>query len=140
MTSEEISTHFKVPISVILLHPCFRSEQSYIADGRSSSEAWIKSLPDEKTAQALAEEKNGTFVRTNKIECKAMLEQIDEEDPELCKHFQNGECPYTMDTCHFKHFSCSKPDTCDNEFCWFGHTQKRTKVSIDRPEYRKKNI
>jgi hypothetical protein len=137
VTSEEISTHFKVPIAVILLYPCFRIEQSYLADGRSSSEAWIKNFTDEKTAQALAKKKTGTFLRANKIECEAMLEPIGRQQQELCERFQKGQCPYTIDTCHFKHFSCSETDTCDDQNCWFGHTHKRTTVSISRPEYRK---
>ncbi len=136
VTSEEISTHFKVPIAVILLYPCFRLEQERIVDGRSSSEAWIKNFTDEKTAKALAEEKTGTFVRANKIQCEAMLETIDNEQ-ELCERFQRGQCPYTMNTCHYKHFSCSEPDTCDDINCWFGHTNQRTTISINRPIYRK---
>ena len=140
MTSEEISMHFKVPISVILLHPCFRIEQSNIVNGRSSSEAWITNFSDRKSAQTLAEKKTGTFIRTNRIECKAMLEPINKQEQELCQNFQKGQCHYTMDTCHFKHYSCSEPDTCNDEYCWFGHTYKRTTVSIDRPEYRKNKI
>lgn len=140
VTSEEISMHFKVPVSVILLYPCFRIEHSCVVNGRSSSEAWIKDFSDEETARDLAEEKNGTFIRTNKIQCKAMLEKIDRQDPELCKNFQEGQCPYTMSTCHFKHFSCSEPDTCNNQQCWYGHTQQRTTFSVDRSEYCKRNI
>jgi hypothetical protein len=140
VTSEEISTHFEVPIAVILLYPCFRLEKSHLDRGRSSSEAWIKNFSDEKAAQALAEKKRGTFIRTNKIRCEAMLEPIDKKEQELCERFQIGQCPFPMDTCHFKHLSCSKPDTCDDEYCWFGHTNKRTTVSIDRPEYRKNKI
>jgi hypothetical protein len=59
VTSEEISTHFEVPIAVILLYPCFRLEQSHLVGGRSSSEAWIKNFSDKKTAQILAEKKTG---------------------------------------------------------------------------------
>jgi len=138
VTSEEISQIFEVPIATILLHPCFRLEQSHVANGRSSSEAWITNRKDEKTARALAEKKTGTFVRTNKIQCKAMLEPINEE--ELCENFQKGQCLYNMETCYYKHFSCSEPDTCDDEYCWFGHTNKRTTISVSRSKYRKNNL
>jgi hypothetical protein len=74
-------------------------------------------------------------VRTNKIQCEAVLDPIDKQ--ELCERFQIGQCPYTMETCHFKHFSCSQLDTCDDENCWFGHSEKRTTISMSRPEYRK---
>ncbi len=140
MTSEEISTLFQVPIAVILLYPCFGREQSRLDDGRSSSEAWIKNFSEEKTAQMLAKKKTGAFMRTNKIECKAMLEPIDGQERELCERFEKGQCPFTMDTCHFKHYSCSHPDTCDDINCWFGHTDKRTTVSSSRIEYRKNLI
>jgi hypothetical protein len=139
VTSEEIATHFKVPIAVVLLNSCFRLEQ-YLRNGRTSSEAWIKNFSDEKAAHALAKSKTGTFLHTNTIECRAMLEPIDKQEPELCENFQKGQCPYTMDTCHFKHYSCSETDTCDDKNCWLGHTNKRTTVSIDRVEYRKNKI
>ena len=135
VTSEEVSAVFEVPIAVILLYPCYQSERSRLVGGRSSSEAWIKNVGDEKTARALAESKTGTIVRTHKIQCEAMLESINEG--ELCKHFQIGQCFYTANTCHYKHFSCSEPDTCDDEYCWLGHTSKRTTVSIDRLQRRK---
>lgn len=138
MTSEEISNLFKVPIAVILLYPCFRLEQSHLADGRSSSEAWIKNFTDEKTARVLAQQKTGTFLRTNKIQCEAMVELINED--ELCRLFEKGRCQYTIETCHYKHFSCSEPDTCEDENCWYGHSQQRITKSINRPEYRKNKI
>jgi hypothetical protein len=138
ITSEEVSSIFQVPIAVILLYPCFLLEKSRIVGGRSSSEAWIKKIPDEKTARTLAEKKSGTLVRTNKIQCQAMLESINDE--ELCERFQIGQCPYTVDTCHYKHFSCSLQDTCDDEYCWLGHNDKRTTISVNRPEFRKKKF
>ncbi len=121
------------------MYPCFRIEQSYVADGRSSSEAWIKNFSDEKSAQALAEKKTGTFVRTNKIQCEAMLDTIHDEQ-ELCELFQKGQCPYNMETCYYKHFTCSDPDTCDDINCWFGHSIHRTTKSVNRPQHRKNFI
>jgi hypothetical protein len=135
VTSEEISSVFKVPIARILLYPCYRLEQSRVIGGRSSSEAWIKMFPDEETAHILAENKNGTLVSKNRIQCEAMLETINEE--ELCEKFQTGQCSYTVDTCHYKHFSCSLPDTCEDEYCWLGHSNKRKTESIKRPQFRK---
>jgi len=136
ITSKEVSSIFQVPIARILLYPCYRLEQSRIIGGRSSSEAWIKMFPDEKTARILAEKKNRTLVRKNRIQCEAMLETIHEE--ELCGQFQTGQCSYTVDTCYYKHFSCSLPDTCDDEYCWLGHSNKRKTISIKRPQFRKK--
>lgn len=137
VTSEEVSKHFGVPSAVILLYPCFRAEQAYITHGRSSSEGWIKYFSDEKSAQRLAEEKTGTLLGPNRIHCEAMLEPID--DPhELCERFQEGQCPYTMDTCYYKHFSCSQRDTCEDTACWYGHSMKRKTKSISRTHSRKK--
>lgn len=134
VNSAEVSSIFQIPIARILLYPCYRLEQSRINGGRSSSEAWIKMFPDEKAARTLAQAKNGVFVRQNRIECEAMLETINEE--ELCENFQTGLCPYTTDTCHYKHFSCSLPDTCGDEHCRLGHSNKRKTVSIQRPHFR----
>ncbi len=138
ITSEEVSLVFEVPIVRILLYPCFRLEQSRVLGGRSSSEAWIKKFPDEKTAQILAKKKNGVIVGKNRIECEAISETIYEE--ELCEQFQIGQCSYTNDTCFYKHFSCSLPDSCDDEYCWLGHDDKRQTVSVKRPEFRKKRF
>ena len=136
VTSEEVSKHFGVPIALILLHPCFRAEQTYIDNGRSSSEAWIKNFSDEKSAQTLAKDKTETLLGTNRIHCQAMLETIDDEQ-ELCERFQEGQCQYTMDTCYYKHFSCSQLDTCDDTTCWYGHSMKR-KTKSSRRTYRRK--
>ena len=136
ITSEEVSLIFRVPIARILLYPCYRLEQSRVVGGRSSSEAWIKMFSDEKTARMLAADKNGTLVRKNRIQCEAMLETINDE--ELCEPFQSGRCTYTANTCHYKHFSCSLPDTCDDQYCWLGHSDKRETISIRRPQFRKK--
>lgn len=138
ITSEEVSSVFRVPIVRILLYPCYRLEQSRVIGGRSASEAWIKMFPDEKTARILAENKNGLLVRKNRIQCEAMPETI--HDEELCEKFQIGQCSYTVDTCHYKHFSCSLPDTCDDVYCWLGHSNKRQTVSMKRPQFRKKKF
>ncbi len=135
ITSEEVSSVFQVPIARILLYPCYRLEQSRVIGGRSSSEAWVKMFSDEKSARMLAEKKNGIIVRKNRIQCEAMLETINEE--ELCEKFQTGQCSYAADTCYYKHFSCSLPDTCDDEYCWLGHSNKRKTESIKRPQFRK---
>jgi hypothetical protein len=137
VTTKELSTIFQVPIPAILLNPCFRLEQSHVANGRSSSEAWIKDFDNEKIARALAEKKTGIFVGKNKIQCEAILEPINED--ELCKRLENGQC-WFMDKCYFKHVICPEIDTCTNQYCWFGHSNKRTTVSHSRPEYRKNKI
>ncbi|CAF4976038.1 unnamed protein product [Rotaria sp. Silwood1] len=135
VTSEEISKVFKVPIGVILLYPCFRLEQSRIVDGRSSSEARITNFTNEKLAQSLAQEKTGMLIGTNKIQCEVMLESINDE--ELCERFQKCQCPYSTDTCYYKHITCYEPDTCDDKSCWLGHSDKRTTISNNnRPQYR----
>jgi hypothetical protein len=137
VTSEDLSKIFKVPIGVIIVHPCFRIEQSRVIGGRSSSEAWIKNFNDEVDARALAAEKTGMLLGTNKIQCEALLEPINEE--ELCESFQKGQCRY-MDTCYYKHFICSQSDTCEDEYCWYGHSDNRTTISNGRLEYRKNEI
>ena len=139
VTSKEVSKHFNVPVGVILLYPCYQQEKTYVKDGRSSSEAWIKNFSDLKSAQTLAKAKTETFVRTNRIQCEAMLETINDEE-ELCKRFQQGQCPYTNDSCYFKHYSCSERDTCEDIQCWYGHSMKRKTKSIERPFRRKKSI
>lgn len=136
ITSEEVASTFHIPIARILLYPCYQLEQSSMVGGRSSSEAWIKMFTDEKTAHTLAESKKGVFVHKNRIQCEVIPETINEE--ELCEHFQIGQCPYTTDSCHYKHISCSLLDTCDDKYCWLGHSMKRTIVSIQRPQFRKK--
>lgn len=138
VTSEEVSKHFNVPSGLILLDPCFRVEQAHVVGGRSSSEAWIKNFSDEESAVALARVKTETFIRTNRIQCEAMLEPID--DDELCERFQEGRCPYLKNTCNYKHFSCSQSDTCEDSNCLYGHTMKRKTKSIKRPTRRKRLI
>lgn len=138
MTSEEVSQIFQVPTVAILLYPCFRIEQVHVSGGRSSSEAWITNLSDERTARVLAEKATGTLVRKNRIQCEAMLKPV--YDEELCERFEKDQYPFTMDTCRYKHFSCFEPDTCENEECWFGHTIKRTTVSVNRLQNRKNKI
>lgn len=136
ITSEEVSSAFQIPVARILLYPCYRLEQSRVVGGRSASEAWIKMFADEKSAQTLAAKKNGALIRRNRIQCQAMLESINDE--ELCEKFQIGQCPYTVQTCHYKHFSCSLPDTCEDKYCWLGHSDQRKTVSTQRPQFRKK--
>ncbi|CAM4826376.1 unnamed protein product [Rotaria magnacalcarata] len=134
VTSEEVSSVFRVPIAKIILYPCYRLERNCVVNGRSSSEAWIKNVGDKQTTQNLAEKISGYFIRTNKIHCEAILEPINEQ--ELCENFRKGICQYSWTQCHYKHYSCYEPDTCKDEYCCFGHNQKRTTISIDRPQYR----
>ncbi|CAF5108320.1 unnamed protein product [Rotaria sp. Silwood1] len=64
-----------------------------------------------------------------------MLESINDE--ELCERFQKCQCPYSTDTCYYKHITCYEPDTCDDKSCWLGHSDKRTTISnSNRPQYR----
>ncbi|CAF3606062.1 unnamed protein product [Adineta steineri] len=128
---------FKVSITFILIHPCFQIEHSHSTSGRTSSEAWIKGIADEQTAHFLARSNSGKIIRRSIVQCKAMLEPIDEE--ELCINFQRGQCTYTVCTCRYKHYSCYEPDTCDDRYCWYGHSEKRTTVSYNRPIYRLEN-
>lgn len=115
------------------MHPCFRLEQNFTVDGRSSSEAWIKNVGNEKAARALAEKQTDTFIRRNRIKCEAILEPIYEQ--ELCERFQKGICTYHAMQCYYKHFSCPYGDNCEDESCWLGHSERRTTASIDRPQY-----
>lgn len=135
VTSEEVSRAFQVPITVILLHSCFRLEQSHISGGRTSSEAWITNFNDEISAKLLAEQKTGTSIRNNRIQCEAMSEEV--YGNELCEGFQNGTCQYSAESCYYKHISCDKSDSCDDQNCWRGHTDRRTTKSVARSQRRK---
>ncbi|CAF1131778.1 unnamed protein product [Adineta ricciae] len=134
VTSEELANIFKVRIPFILVHPCFLIEQAHSTDARTTSEAWIKGVKDKADAQHIAEENNGKILRRNRIVCQVMQEEIDED--ELCTNFLKGQCPYTNDTCHFRHISCDEPDTCENPDCWYGHTDVRPTRPHFRPPQR----
>ncbi len=79
-------------------------------------------------------QKSETFVRTKRVQCEAILEPMNEQ--ELCENYQKGICKYSEKECYYKHYSCAEPHTCENDNCWFGHNEKRTKKSQNRPEYR----
>ncbi|UJR16586.1 hypothetical protein I4U23_003486 [Adineta vaga] len=134
VTSAELSDIFKVSVPSILVYPCFQIEQSHLTAGRTSSEAWIKGFDDESTAHISAKRNSGRIVRTNTIQCEVMPEQIEEQ--ELCTNFQKGQCSHTSTTCHFKHISCDELDTCEDQNCWYGHTNKRTTISFPRTQQR----
>ncbi|CAF1078081.1 unnamed protein product [Adineta ricciae] len=134
VTSEELADMFEVRIPFILVHPCFLIEQAHSTDARTTSEAWIKGFRDKADAQHIAEKNSGKTLRRNRIVCQVMQEEIDED--ELCTKFLKGQCPYTNDTCHFKHISCDEPDTCENPDCWYGHTDVRSTKPHFRPPQR----
>jgi len=131
VTSDELSEIFSVHVADILLQPGNQSSSHLASRDESTSEAWIKNLPDQQSARDFAKKYSRLIIRGSKVYCDVVQEPFN--ITELCTDFERGDCKYPADRCHYKHIMCSEPDECDNSKCWFGHHRRRLITSIRRP-------
>lgn len=137
VTSQILAKQFNIPIAFIVLYPYFRVEKENIENKRSHSEAWIKQIRTEEEAIALAGRISTDSTWGTRLTCE-VLQEI--PDPiELCTNFLNGFCNYA-NACEYKHYCCENPDTCDNSFCWFGHSKERQTKSKPKSFIGKRNF
>lgn len=130
-TSEELSVIFSVHVADILLRPGHQVGSHLATKDLSMSEAWIKHMSNQQTAQDLAEKHSNVEIRGFKIHCHVVQEPLSVS--ELCRNFETGECEYPPNLCNYKHIMCNEPDICDNKKCWYGHSKKRQIVSNRQP-------
>jgi hypothetical protein len=130
VSSEELSSIFKVDIANILVRPYHELNNNLVESNRQQVEAWIKEIGNEQSAQRLATEKTGTDLRGFKIQSQAIRASLNIFD--LCKHFQEGTCLFSIG-CNMKHILCVEPVDCNNTRCWYGHTSQRRTRSERRP-------
>ncbi|CAF3930113.1 unnamed protein product [Rotaria sp. Silwood2] len=133
VTGEDLSRIFRVDIANILIRPYNELNDHLVEDNRTQVEAWIKEIGSEQSAQKLAGEKNGFYLRGFKIQCQVI--RVPLKIFELCRHFQQGTCSYSI-CCEMKHIRCVQPVTCENNQCWYGHDSERITKSIRRPTSR----
>ncbi|CAF4936692.1 unnamed protein product [Rotaria sp. Silwood1] len=130
VTSEDLSSIFKVNIANILVRPHNELDDHLVESDRRQVEAWIKEIPTEQLAIRLAKEKTGFDLRGFQIQCQATRAPVNPFD--LCGRFQTGKCPFSIG-CDQKHIRCVEPITCKNTHCWYGHDKARRTRPARRP-------
>ncbi|CAF1527907.1 unnamed protein product, partial [Rotaria sordida] len=130
VTSEDLSSIFKVNIANILVRPHNELNDRLVESDRRQVEAWIKEIPTEQLALRLAKEKTGFNLRGFQIHCQATQAPVNPFD--LCGRFQTGKCPFSIG-CDQKHIRCVEPIKCKNTHCWYGHDKARRTRPARRP-------
>jgi len=127
ITSEELSLIFQVHVAYILLRPGDLVNEYSAPNDRLKSEGWIKNMSNQQTARNLAMKYSGVEIRGFKICCDVIHEPLN--TAELCRDFEKGKCRFSSKQCYYKHIMCNKPDICNNDECWYGHSKKRQTTS-----------
>jgi hypothetical protein len=131
VTSDELSAIFSVHVADILLQPGDQLSSHLASNDFSMSEAWIKHLSDQRSAQAFSKKHDKMNIRGFEIRCDVVQEPVNVS--ELCREMETGVCKYSSDQCDYKHIMCREPNECENRECWYGHSKKRSVTSNKRP-------
>lgn len=131
VTNIQLASLFGVHVANVLVRPPNALTQHLVESDRKPYEAWIVNIGDEQTIKKLTKDTNGKMIGDTIIRCNTIVRKVD--TAELCENYQNGKCEYSI-SCNMIHFQCVKPDTCDNDECWYGHTTNRPYASKQRPK------